>query len=364
MNQRPSIAWVIPGGVGTGKDHIGVPVLNDLLTRISKNFDLVVFSIAKINEGFTPAGFALIEVSYPNPISGMLNLLAAVRREHRRRHFVAIHGFWGLPTGLMAVAAGKWLGIRSIVSVLGGDAAGIPAINYGRLHKPIHKMLLFWGLRHANRVNALTNYLAHNLRDAGFERRIDILPWGVDAEKFRFISKPVGTPIRFLHVANFHPVKDQTTLLKAFAEIACKVNSELTIVGTGTEEAHLKNLIKELDLTNAVRIIPPMPYHDLPQVYHRADILLHTSLSEGQCEVVTEAMSCGVIVCGTRVGLMYDLPQACVTVAVSDHRGLADAVLKLLADPTRMNELRTLAHEWTRAHNIDWTATQLRALYW
>lgn len=106
-----------------------------------------------------------------------------------------------------------------------------------------------------------------------------------------------------------------------------------------------------------------MPYQDLPQVYHRADILLHTSLSEGQCEVVTEAMSCGVIVCGTRVGLMYDLPQACVTVSVGDHRGLADAVLKLLADPTRMNELRRRAHEWTSVHDVEWTANRLKALY-
>lgn len=217
MSDRTSIAWVIPGGVGTGKDHIGVPVLNDLLERISKDFDLVVFSIAKINQGFVPNGFMLVEVEYPNPASGMLNLLWSVRREHRQRNFVAIHGFWGLPTGLMAVATGKWLGIRSIVSVLGGDAAGIPALHYGRLHKPIHKKLLFWGLRHANIVNALTNYLARNLRDAGFERQVDILPWGVDAEKFRFIAKPVASPIRFLHIANFHPVKDQTTLLKAFS---------------------------------------------------------------------------------------------------------------------------------------------------
>lgn len=363
MSLRPAVAWVIPGGVGTGKDHIGVPVLNELLHRIAKDFELVVFSLAKINPGFEAKGFTLVEVPYRNPVLGAFHLFRAVRREHKRYAFVAIHGFWGLPTGLLAVVAGKWLGIRSIVSVLGGDAAGIPAIQYGRLHKPFHRRLLFWGLHHANSINALTYYLVKNLEQAGFHRSIDVLPWGVDASTFRYRAKPLGTPIQFLHVANFHPVKDQATMLRAFAHISCKIDSQLTIVGSGVDEARVRALIHELGLDNLVQILAPMPYSKLPEVYHRSDVLLHTSLSEGQCEVVTEAMSCGVVVCGTQVGLMYDLAHACVTAAVGDDRTLAEKVLELLSDPVKFETLRKAAHEWTRAHDLTWTAAKLHSLY-
>lgn len=363
MTKRPALAIIIPGGVGTGKDNIGVPVLLGLIKLISAKYDLTIFQLSKTNPGYQPDGFELVDVHHSNSLYRILRFPFIFRKHHRKKKFIAVHGFWAMPSGFLAVVVGKIFGVKSIVSVLGGDAVALPEIDYGRLHRPLLRRLIFWTLRKATHINALTKYLVNNLRQYDFEREIDIIPWGVDRDLFDYHPKPLNKIITFLHVANLHPVKDQATLLRAFAIINKALTSRLVIVGTGQDLQKILKLIGELNLEKSVTILNPVPYENLSSIYHSADILLHTSLSEGQCEVVTEAMSCGLPVCGTRVGLMYDLPDFCVAVDVRDHNALAEQAIALAKDPTRMNELRMRAHQWTSHHDILWTGNQLMSFY-
>lgn len=358
-----SVAIIIPGGIGTGKDNIGVPVLNGLVKLIAAQCHLTVFSLAKVNPDYKPVGFELIDVHRSNAFIRSLVFPFVFRKLHRQQKFTAVHGFWAMPAGLLAMIVGKLFGVKSIVSVLGGDAAALPEIGYGRLHKPLMRWLILMTLRKADHINALTKYLANNLASYGFKREIEIIPWGVDKEMFDYHPRPQRGVITFLHVANLHPVKDQETLLRAFALINRALSSKLIMVGSGVDRQKVDGLINELDLKHSVKLIQPVAYEQLPGIYHDADILLHTSLSEGQCEVVTEAMSCGLPVCGTKVGLMYDLPDCCATVNVRDHVRLAEEVLKLISDAERMNEIRMRAHQWTSHHDILWTAGKLIAIY-
>ncbi|HMJ69890.1 MAG TPA: glycosyltransferase [Cyclobacteriaceae bacterium] len=360
---RSALAIIIPGGIGTGRGNMGVPVLNGLVKIISAQFDLTVFSLAKINAGYQPEGFELVDAYKSNSVMRVLSFPRLFRKHHRRKKFVAIHGFWVMPAGLLAVLAGKLFGVKSVVSVLGGDAAALPEIGYGRLHKPLVRWLTLLTLSKADHINALTEYLVNNLRAVGFKRAVDVIPWGVNKDLFYYDPKPASLLTVFLHVANLHPVKDQETLLRTFTIITAAIRARLVIVGTGTDHSKVMRLIDELDIKNLVTIHEPILYEYLPVIYHGADVLLHTSLSEGQCEVVTEAMSCGVPVCGTRVGLMHDLPDCCVTVDVRDYKRLAEEAIKLVRDPGRIKELRLRAKQWTSLHDIVWTAEKLMSIY-
>jgi glycosyltransferase involved in cell wall biosynthesis len=102
----------------------------------------------------------------------------------------------------------------------------------------------------------------------------------------------------------------------------------------------------------------------LPAQYEWADILLHTSLHEAQGVVVAEAAAAGVVICGTKVGLLSDLsPHAAVTVATGDFSGLAAEVLNLLHDRQHQTTLRKSAHDWANSHNSKWTAQEYSAIY-
>jgi len=361
---KKNIAIIIPGGIGTGHNNIGVPVLERIIKLLSADFNLTVFQLYKVNENFSVAGFELIDIHSPYPIIKNIKFLFVFWKIQRQRKFQAVHGFWSFPCGFFAVLFGKVFRMRSIVSVLGGDAIALPEIQYGQLLNPLKRKLILWTLRQADEVNALTQYLIDNLSKHGLKRNdAKIIPWGIDTTLFTFSEKPLSETVQFLHIGNLHPVKDQKTLLKAFKIISDKIFAQLTIIGEGISDTEVRNLISHLELQNKVTIRGLLPYEELPAYYKHADVLLHTSLSEGQSEVVTEAMSCGVLVCGTQVGLLYDLPNCCLSVPVQDFEALGNAVLKLLSNPQRMKEIRSDAYAWAKNHTIHWTAKQIKELY-
>jgi len=186
---------------------------------------------------------------------------------------------------------------------------------------------------------------------------------GVEVSRFAYQIKQSSNPVKFLHVANLSPVKDQVTLLKAFQIISSQIPCHLTIIGEGPYESKIKLLADELKVRQKITFRDPLPYENLPAEYHQADILLHTSRSEGHPIVVEEAMSCGVLVCGTRVGLLYDLPDCCIAVPVGDYESLATETLKVISDPERMNVIRQEAYRWASTHSIDWTILKIKACY-
>jgi glycosyltransferase involved in cell wall biosynthesis len=360
---KKRIAIVIPGGIGTGPNNMGVPVLERQVKELAKQFDIVVFSLFKVNDGYIPDGFKLIDIPSRNNFVKSLSLFRLFRKEHGVKKFDAIHGFWVLPSGFLIVLLGKLFKIKSIVSVLGGDAIALPEINYGQLRGRLSRKLVIWTLDHATTPIVLTQYLTENLKRYGLNSQPLVIPWGINTELFRYREKPLQQPIQFLHIGNFHPVKDQVTLLRTFDIIRKKIDAHLTIIGTGILEKQIHDLVETLGLHSTVTFVKPVAYEKLPEFYHRADILLHTSLSEGQCEVVTEAMSAGVLVFGTAVGLMFDLPNCCSTVAVKDYEGLANVVLDKIADQRYITETKIMARNWTLRHDIGWTVQQTADIY-
>lgn len=359
---RKRIALIVPGGLGTGPDNMGIPVLEQQVKLLSKEFEIAVFSLFKVNADYKTEGFEIISISAPSFISKAVRLFRSFRSAHRKKQFDVVHGMWASPCGFLAVLIGKYFGVTSFVSVLGGDAVSLPFIGYGQLRSPLQKAIVRWTLYEANAVVALTRYLVGNLeREKIIRSDIRVIPWGVDQDVFAFTPRVVAPPVKFLHVANLSGVKDQITLLKAFQLIAQKIDSELTIIGEGPKKIELEEYIATHKLKVVIK--PAVLYHSLPAFYQEAMILLHTSLSEGQSEVVTEAMSSGLVVCGTRVGLLYDLPECCVAVNVGDHQALADGVIKLIHDSEAIALLQQRAREWTQAHSIHWSVERIAELY-
>ena len=361
---KRNIAIIIPGGIGTGHNNIGVPVLERIVKLLATDFNLIVFQLHPINETYKVEGFELIGCYSANPLLKSLKFILAFLKVHRKRKFQVAHGFWAFPSGFLAVLMGKIFKIKSIISLQGGDAIALPEIQYGQLLKWLPRKLILWALQQADELISPTRYMIDNLRNYGLTRNeVKYIPLGVDLLLFKFHEKKIEIPVRFLHIGNFNRVKDQATLLKAFEVISRNISSQLIILGEGELENEIKSLALELKLRDKIIFHPTIPYESLPRHYHQSDVLLHTSLSEGHPIVVEEAMSCGVLVCGTNVGLLYDHPACCVSVPVGDFQMLATEVLKLLQDEKRMKLIRKNAYSWASAHSIHWTMSTISNLY-
>ncbi|HCW07392.1 MAG TPA: hypothetical protein DGG95_08515 [Cytophagales bacterium] len=359
---KTHIAIVVPGGIGTGENNEGVPVLEQLIQRLSVHHSITVFSLFKVNTSYSADTFEMVSIHSKNYLLRFFYFLFEFQKHHKRKKFKILHGFWTLPSGLFAVIISKLFRVKSIVIVLGGDAASVPEINYGELRRWHTRKLVLWSLRNAGGVITLTHYLKLNLQKAGLTRQVKVIPWGIDISNFLFNPKPIGDVIRFLNVGNLEPVKDQITALKCFSIIAKKFNARLIIIGTGSLERELKKLALELKIDHLCEFIGRVPYSEMKKFYHEADVLLHTSLSEGQSEVVTEAMSCGLLVSGTSVGLIFDLPDYCVSVECQQYESLANATIRILKNHQEVQHLRENGHRWSRNHSIDWTVDQLTDL--
>jgi len=367
------VAMFIHGGIVPPTSTESVPALQALVGRLAGTFDVTVYTTIGPDGRDTPfrSGGALVKFVRARQDDGVLSrafrTASAFRADHRARPFALVHGFWGLPGGLAAVAAGRITGLPSIVTLLGGEAASLPAIRYGNMRTPGRRAATLWACRRADALTVLTRTQLEGLRRFSFAREegVHVIPFGADAALFpRVAAPPHSPPWHFIHVGHLNRVKDQATLLRAFRAVRAEVDARLRIVGEDTLGGSLQAMAQDLGVAGDVTFTGYADHASLAGHFAWAHLLLHTSLYEGQGVVFAEAAASGVPVCGTRVGLLADLgaPFA-VTVPPGEPGRLAHAVLALLRDRAAMERLRASAFSWARNHDADWTAGQFTQVY-
>jgi len=366
------IAILTHGGVGPQGSTELIPALVNLVSRLSRLFDITVYSATgRANETSSfacgNAQVRYVDARYDDHIARIfLAFRQSLLSDHKELPFELLHGIWSYPSGLAAVILGKILHLPSFVTVFGGEAASVQRIRYGHMLKLPLRALTLWTCRKATALVTLTEFQRSLLKKHGLKRAdIAVIPTGT-TEAFSDLFKPktLNLPIRFLHVANLTEVKDQITLLKAFRIISTNINARLRIIGPDYMNGKIQQTADQLGIAEHVTFLGYVHQEAILEHYAWAHMMLHTSLYEGQALVVNEAAASGVVVCGTRVGLIADLEDSCtIAVATGDHQGLAKKVLDLLNNPSQFVRLQTNAHTWAANHNLDWTVKRYTEVY-
>lgn len=118
------------------------------------------------------------------------------------------------------------------------------------------------------------------------------------------------------------------------------------IAGEGPERPRLEELVRELGLTDTVRLLGLR--RDVPDVLAAFDVAVCCSPAEGSPLSVMEYMAAGVAVAATRVGGIPDLVSDGVhgtLVEPGNARVLARAIDGLLADPAKRREMGNAGRE-------------------
>jgi glycosyltransferase involved in cell wall biosynthesis len=139
--------------------------------------------------------------------------------------------------------------------------------------------------------------------------RMTVLVNGVDTERFRpDLSSRVKTrsSLRlsedmfvWLAAGRFVPAKDWENLFYAFQKLK-QPNHILLICGSGPRECILRNLARQLSLTDSVRFLGART--DVPELMNCADAFVMSSLREGLPMVLLEAGATGLPIVCTDVG--------------------------------------------------------------
>lgn len=362
------IAIIVNGGIATGHFSEGDAVLTQLLSTLASTFDLTVFSLVKTDYSAIKLPFQVIDIPFTHFQNAWLRLFGLFFKilwHHLFRPFQIIHGFGAFPASLLAVVLSKILKKKSCVTLLGGEYLSIPEINYGLWsHKHLRPFLGFT-FNHCDELVILTKTAAGQIQtNFPHQKKYHTIALGVDTSLFVPTHKSLSEPYEFIHVADLNLVKNQPMLLAAFQLICKQVKAHLTIIGVDTLNGRIQKLALELGLADKITFLPRISHYYLPAFYAQAHILLHTSYSESQTMAVNEALACGVLVCGTRVGIIADLEGEITTVAaVGDAEELAQKVLHLLKNPEKQEELRNKGIAWSRKNDLVAQSRKYEDLY-
>lgn len=190
------------------------------------------------------------------------------------------------------------------------------------------------------------------------EDKIKIIPNGVDYEKFSTLSRRYEKPQPEFNigvVARVVPIKDIKTMLYAFEYVKEKLEgANLIILGPYDEDKNYYEeclaLIKELGIKDVyfhgnVSILEFLP---------RFDIMLLTSISEGQPLAVLEGMAAGIPQVCTNVGsckeLLFgrkedNLGRAGLIVPMMKPEDIAQAMVYLSKNPAARKEMGMIGAE-------------------
>jgi glycosyltransferase involved in cell wall biosynthesis len=166
-------------------------------------------------------------------------------------------------------------------------------------------------------------------------------------------------------VADLVLVKRHEDLVDAFADLRVELpNACLILIGDGPRRGILERRIRELGLTNSVRLLGRRP--DIDKLLPAFDLFVLASDTEGLSNAILEAQACGLPVVTTHVGGNPDLVDAdCgILVPPRDPRALAEAMGRLLRDRDRREQMGAVARmRVTRDHSIAAMTRAYTALY-
>jgi polysaccharide biosynthesis protein PelF len=151
------------------------------------------------------------------------------------------------------------------------------------------------------------------LADGADPDKIVVVPNGVrwpENPSPRAESSPVDEPrpLRVGFVGRVVPIKDVTTLIRAVALARDQIDLEISVIGPEDEDPiyarRCRQLVTTLDLEEHVKFLGRQP---VAEMYPQLDVVVLTSLSEGQPLVILEAYAAGVPVIATDVGACREL---------------------------------------------------------
>ena len=176
-----------------------------------------------------------------------------------------------------------------------------------------------------------------------------IVPNIIDLSRFSAgknskIKSKIDSP-NILVARNLEPIYDNATALRAFSIVIKQLpTSRLTITGSGPERQTLENLAAELELENAVNFTGRVNNNEMATLYQNSDVMVNPSLVDNMPNSVLEALASGVPVVSTNVGgvpYMVEHGKTALLVPARDPAAMADAILTLLNDSDRIQQIRS-----------------------
>jgi glycosyltransferase involved in cell wall biosynthesis len=304
----------------------------------------------ELGRAVTACGVELVELHLGNRMASG-DFLRCVREtaELFRRRSVDVVQYFAWRPGLLAMAATRLAGRGRLVA--------------GRRSAPeergVRAVLEDLVVRLADRVVVNAEALRPRGRAA---RRTDVIPSGVDTERFQVNESRAQAKAR-LGVSATRPVigtvgrlearKGTATLIEAAAQLRAEHALDLLVVvaGDGPLSAELAVLAARLGIAEHVRMLGDCP--DVRGMLAALDVFVLPSRTEGMSNALLEAMAMERPVVATAVGGTPEVmgrEPAGLLVPAGDPTAIARAIARLLGAPDAAARLGSAARRRVEEH--------------
>lgn len=287
-----------------------------------------------------------------------------------------MHGHWVIPGGVIAAtAAGN---IPVILSLHGSDI-------FVAEHHSLARRAAKFAFQRAAWVTACSSNLRQRAMVLGArENRIEVLPYGVDGDRFKPDAIARARVRHKLNISADQPMvfmagrlvrkKGFGSLLKAAVRLIPNWPTlQVIIAGIGDLDGELRAEVTSLNLNNNVQFTGKLPQDDIPGYLTAADLVVVPSIQDdagnvdGLPNILMEALASETAVVTTKVGGIDAVAvdgRTALVVPPNDDLALAMAVENLLKNPSRRSELGQTARTEV-CNNYQWTqfASRLDEIY-
>jgi glycosyltransferase involved in cell wall biosynthesis len=289
--------------------------------------------------------------------SGTLNHIVFVIRAFRHAHRLISAGRVDVCDGSEPLSGGvvvrllRWAtGVPYLVE-LQGDMLDFETGLLPPLKEFLFRAITRSVVRRADHVRAISERVAAQATRAGVQAdRITVATSRVNLQRFRGRGSTGrrdairqrydldGRPV-VGYLGRLHPLKGLRTLVQAWPVVAAAVpEAALVIVGNGPEYRYLRALAAGPADRHRIVLAGACHYDDVPAWLDAFDLFVLPSFTEGTPRALLEAMAMELPVVATSVGDIADgvlTSSSGEVVPPGDAAALADAILRLLADPER-----------------------------
>lgn len=225
-------------------------------------------------------------------------------------------------------------------------------------------------------VIAPSDSVADLLRDRGVETRIEVIPTGVDVERFSggdgaAARQRAGIPpTTFVagHVGRLAEEKNLPLLARALVRFAGDYpQAHVVVAGRGSAEDAIVDTFEERGIGDRLHFMGRLDVPTLADVYAAMDVFVFASQTETQGMVLTEAMAAGVPVVAIDASGVREVVEDMVNgrlIQEEDAEELARALAWVAeASPERRRELADGARRTADELSLPRTAERALALY-